>query len=74
MTDATLDEIIMANGGNRKAVISILQEIHSVYYYLPEQELRYVSEKLKIPFSKILFTKSTFFFNYKGAHHAQIDH
>jgi NADH:ubiquinone oxidoreductase subunit E len=49
MDTAKLDEIIKANGSNRSGVIPILQEIQANFNYLPEDMLRYVSQKLDMP-------------------------
>jgi NADH-quinone oxidoreductase subunit E len=49
MDTAKLDEIIKANGNSRAGVIPILQEIQANFNYLPEDMLRYVSQKLDMP-------------------------
>jgi len=60
MGNAKLDEIIKSNGGQRASIISILQELQSIHNYLPEKELRYISEKLSIPLID-LFSIASFY-------------
>jgi NADH:ubiquinone oxidoreductase subunit E len=49
MDTAKLDEIIQESGVHRSNIIPILQGIQATYHYLPEDALRHLSEKLKVP-------------------------
>lgn len=49
MDTAKLDEIIQECGVHRSNIIPILQGIQATYNYLPEDALRYLSEKIKVP-------------------------
>ena len=49
MASENIDKIVEKNENNRSGIISILQDIQSEYNYLPEDVLRYVSQKLNIP-------------------------
>ena len=75
MENAKLDEIISTNGGNRNAIIPILQEIQSHFNYLPETELRYLSEKMNIPLID-LFSIASFYSSFslkpRGKHLVQV--
>jgi len=75
MENAKLDEIISANGSNRKAIIPILQEIQSTFNYLPEKELRYLSEKMNIPLID-LYSIASFYSSFsltpRGKHLVQV--
>ncbi len=75
MEDVELDQIISANGCNRKAIIPILQEIQAHYSYLPEKELRYLSEKMDIPLID-LFSIASFYSAFsltpRGKHLVQV--
>jgi NADH:ubiquinone oxidoreductase subunit E len=75
MENTKLDEIITANGGTRKAIIPILQEIQSQFNYLPEKELRYVSEKMDIPLID-LYSIASFYSSFslipRGKHLVQV--
>ncbi len=55
-----LDSILLKHGHNHSHIIQILQDIQVVYNYLPEDALRYVSDKLKMPLSKI-YSIATFY-------------
>ncbi|MBC8182686.1 NAD(P)H-dependent oxidoreductase subunit E [candidate division KSB1 bacterium] len=75
MGNAKLDEIISANGSNRKSIIPILQEIQSIHNYLPQETLRYVSEKMNIPLID-LFSIASFYSSFsltpRGEHLVQV--
>ncbi|MCX7974154.1 MAG: NAD(P)H-dependent oxidoreductase subunit E [Candidatus Aminicenantes bacterium] len=47
-------EIINKYKGQKKALITILQEIQNVYHYLPEPVLRLVSKKLNLPLIDVI--------------------
>ncbi|NQT19242.1 MAG: NAD(P)H-dependent oxidoreductase subunit E [Planctomycetes bacterium] len=49
----TLDEILDPAAGRRGVLLGVLQDVQDAYNYLPADALRYVSEKLNIPFSRI---------------------
>lgn len=55
-----LDSILLKHGHNHSHIIQILQDIQVLYNYLPEDALRYVSDKLKMPLSKI-YSIATFY-------------
>ncbi len=44
-----LDSILTKRGKSRYQLIEVLQDIQSVYNYLPEDALRTVAEKLEVP-------------------------
>jgi len=75
MENAKLDEIISTNGNTRKAIIPILQEIQSTFNYLPENELRYLSEKMNIPLID-LYSIASFYSSFsltpRGKHLVQV--
>jgi NADH:ubiquinone oxidoreductase subunit E len=75
MENAKLDDIITANGGTRKSIIPILQEIQSHFNYLPEKELRYVSKKMDIPLID-LYSIASFYSSFsltpRGKHLVQV--
>lgn len=48
-----VDQIVKCNNCRRSALIPILQEIESVYNYLPSWALRQVSEKLEVPLTQV---------------------
>jgi len=48
-----VDQIVERNNCKRSALIPILQEIESVYGYLPSWALRRVSEGLKVPLIQV---------------------
>jgi len=48
-----IDQIVRRNNCKRSALIPILQEIESVYSYLPSWALRRVSEELKLPLIQV---------------------
>ena len=49
----TLDEILEPALGKRGVLISVLQDIQKEYNYLPPDALRYASERLDVPLSRI---------------------
>ena len=49
MDTAKLDEIIHDYGIRRSNIIPILQGIQALFNYLPEDAIRYLSEKIKVP-------------------------
>ena len=75
MEETKLDEIISANGNNRKSIIPVLQEIQATYNYLPKEELQYISEKMDIPLIE-LFSIASFYSSFsltpRGKHLVQV--
>jgi NADH:ubiquinone oxidoreductase subunit E len=55
-----LNEIIKKHGSESGSLIPILQEIDDDYNYLPENIIKYVSQELNIPFSKV-YQAATFY-------------
>ncbi len=55
-----VDEILHGHGGQKGALVSILQRISSCYNYLPESVLRYVSWELDVPLS-LIYRIATFY-------------
>jgi NADH-quinone oxidoreductase subunit E len=52
--------IVAKYEGRRDSLISILQDIQSLYHYLPEHSLKAVSRELKIPLMQV-YSVATFF-------------
>ncbi len=46
-------EIVQRHAGQRDALITVLQELQEAFGYLPERNLRHVSQGLGIPLSRI---------------------
>jgi len=46
-------EIASRRGGDPSALISVLQDVHSEYNYLPEGSLEIISRELEIPLSSV---------------------
>ena len=57
---ATLDETFARFDDRRENLIPILQEIQATYSYLPEDILRHVSRKLKVPLPQV-YQVATFY-------------
>lgn len=55
-----VDDILHSHGGQKGALVSILQGISSHYNYLPENALRYVSRQLDVPLS-LIYRIATFY-------------
>ncbi|NOR76382.1 MAG: proton-conducting membrane transporter, partial [Draconibacterium sp.] len=53
-----IDQIIEEKGSTKKSLIPILQAIQNEYNYLPEDSLRYVSEKTSITSAEIISVAS----------------
>jgi len=71
-----LDRIIQEEfGGNREAMIMIMQAIQRQYHFLPEATLRYLSQSIGVPLTKI-FEVATFYASFslvpKGKHILQV--
>ena len=48
-----IDDIIQSFGKEEGALIPVLQSVQNLLGYLPEEALRHISLKLKIPFSEV---------------------
>lgn len=57
------DAILQRHGGNKSALIAVLQELQNEFRYLPEDILQYVSEKMDITPAKI-YSVATFYKNF----------
>ena len=71
-----LDRIIQEEfGGNREAMIMIMQAIQRYYHFLPEPALRYVAQSIGVPLTKI-YEVATFYASFslipKGKHIIQV--
>lgn len=70
-----VDEIIEKYGGQKKAVIAVMQDIQAIYRYLPRDILEYVSERLGVSDAKV-YSVATFYENFslepKGKHLVKI--
>ena len=68
-------EIASEHGGDRSALISILQDVHAEYNYLPEGSLEVISRETGIPLASI-YGVATFFrafsFEPRGRHIATV--
>jgi NADH-quinone oxidoreductase subunit E len=68
-------EIASEHGGDRSALISILQDVHAEYNYLPEGSLEVISRETGIPLASI-YGVATFFrafsFEPRGRHVATV--
>ncbi len=68
-------EIASKHGKDRSALISVLQDIHAEYNYLPEGSLEIVSREMGVPLSSI-YGVATFFrafsFKPRGRHLATV--
>jgi len=53
-------EILGKHDNRIDALIMILQDIQNTYHYLPEDAIRFVSERLDIPFSQV-YEVATFY-------------
>jgi NADH-quinone oxidoreductase subunit E len=63
------------HGKDRSTLISVLQDVHAAYNYLPEESLEIVSRELDVPLSKV-YGVATFFkafsFTPRGRHVASV--
>jgi NADH-quinone oxidoreductase subunit E len=68
-------EIASKRGKDRSALISVIQDVHSEYNYLPEGSLEIISRELDVPLSSV-FGVATFFrafsFKPRGRHLATL--
>lgn len=68
-------EITSRHGKDRSALISILQDVHSHYNYLPEGSLDLISREMGIPLASIYGVATffrTFSFKPRGRHVASV--
>lgn len=67
-----IDQVIEKFRNERGSIIGLLQDVVSVYRYLPEEVLQKISGELEIPLAK-LFTLATFYKSFRlepiGDHH-----
>lgn len=54
------ERILRKNGYKNSAIIQVLTDIQAEHNYLPREDLEYVSQRLKVPLSKI-FSVATFY-------------
>ncbi len=69
------DRVIDAIGENRRYLIQMLQEVHEEFNYLPEEALRRISHRLKLPFAEVYGTASfykAFSLEPRGEHIMQV--
>ncbi len=75
MLETEIEAIIQSSGSSRAGIISILQDIQSTYNYLPEDALRFLSEKLSIPLID-LYSIASFYNSFslkpRGKHLVQV--
>jgi NADH-quinone oxidoreductase subunit E len=68
-------EIASAHGKNRSALISVLQDVHAEYNYLPEGSLEVISREMRVPLASV-YGVATFFrafsFKPRGRHLATL--
>lgn len=55
-----VDRILKKNGNETTALVDILHDIQNEYYYLPQDIMKRLGEKLGIPLSRI-YSTATFF-------------
>lgn len=53
-------EIVEKYGANKDALIMIMQDVQDEFRYLPEEALRYISERMDIPLTQI-YSVATFY-------------
>lgn len=70
-----VNPIIEKYRDDREAFIALLQDISAEYRYLPEEVIRYVSEEIEVPVSR-LFSLATFYTSFRleprGEHEVQV--
>lgn len=74
-TEALFNQTLEGFDDKRSNLIPILQAIQSTHYYLPEEALRRVARKLRIPVSDV-YEVATFYHCFslkpRGKHHVQV--
>jgi len=71
----TVDAIIDSHGGNREAMITVLQDANKAFTYLPEEVLHRISSRLGVPFAEVYGAASfykAFSLQPRGAHVIQV--
>ena len=75
MDTGTIDRIIDKHQGEASALIQVLLDIQSEHHWLPKEALARVSEKLQVPYARILHI-ATFYKAFslvpKGRHEIQV--
>jgi len=75
VSEEAITEILGRHDSRVDALIMILQDIQSVYRYLPEEALRMVAAKLEIPFSQV-YEVATFYRSFslepRGEHEIKV--
>ncbi|GAB6907372.1 BamFG2: methyl-viologen-reducing hydrogenase domain modulated NADH-quinone oxidoreductase, subunit E (fragment) [Desulfosarcina cetonica] len=75
MQTANIDQIIDAHQGKPSALIHVLMEIQHVNHWLPREVLKKVSQKLEVPFNRVLQVATfykTFSMIPKGSHEVHV--
>lgn len=74
-TEETVSRITSRHGGDRSALIPVLQDVHAVYNYLPEESVEIIARDLGVPISAV-YGVATFFkafsFEPRGRHVATL--
>lgn len=60
MVNQEIEAIIRGYGAERRFLIPILQDIQAEYHYLPQEVLRYVAERLRLPLIDV-YSLATFY-------------
>ena len=60
MNKKEIDKIVDGYGADRSQIIAILNEVQDQDRYLPEETLKHIAEKLKLPLAQ-LYSISTFY-------------
>ncbi|MCX5865963.1 MAG: NAD(P)H-dependent oxidoreductase subunit E [Proteobacteria bacterium] len=60
MKKAEVDKIINSYGADRSQVIAIMNEVQDEERYLPEETLKHIAQRLKLPLAQ-LYSISTFY-------------
>jgi NADH:ubiquinone oxidoreductase 24 kD subunit len=53
-------QIVKKHGGDKGAMIAVLQDIQEVFNYLPKEALKTASKAMKVPFSRV-YEAATFY-------------
>jgi NADH-quinone oxidoreductase subunit E len=71
----TVRKIALEHSQDRSALISVLQDVHSEYNYLPEGSLEVIARELELPLSSVYGVATffrTFSFKPRGRHIASV--
>jgi len=55
-----IDKVMAEHNRDKRAIVSMLQDIQDKYYYLPEDTLAYLSSSMEVPMS-LLYGFATFY-------------